>query len=249
MVAMTLRCTRHTLHAPCSGAIPKLSFFSQNYYTPLRELQDAGDSSYRRGKQKATSPLEDALAKKARDVTPQPTPDPPSRPPSQPPSPPPSPNHLNSAVQDHVAMHTDMEGMQESLDQPRNTAGATSHDSQQVVSGSDPATDSGIQPGQSNDASGSDVNSTVGYLEHLFLYPNDAQLPPRNSKDSNVNSQGRKFIGLCRESGLRVNIYIFIAIALDESIFLDVLHFPMKNIKSRDVEATPMGGGDVKTSQ
>ena len=38
------------------------------------------------------------------------------------------------------------------------------------------------------------------------------------------------------------NIYIFIAIALDESIFLDVLHFPMKNIKSRDLEATPMGG-------
>ena len=45
----------------------------------------------------------------------------------------------------------------------------------------------------------------------------------------------------------RPNIYIFIAIALDESIFLDVLHFPMKNIKSRDLEATPMGRGDVKT--
>ena len=28
----------------------------------------------------------------------------------------------------------------------------------------------------------------------------------------------------------KVNIYIFIAIALDESIFLDVFHFPMKNI-------------------
>ena len=38
------------------------------------------------------------------------------------------------------------------------------------------------------------------------------------------------------------HIYIFIAIALDESIFLDVLHFPMKNIKSRDLEATPIGG-------
>ena len=34
----------------------------------------------------------------------------------------------------------------------------------------------------------------------------------------------------------------FIAIAQDESIFLVVLHFPMKNIKSRDLEATPMGG-------
>ena len=44
----------------------------------------------------------------------------------------------------------------------------------------------------------------VENLEHLFLYSNDAQLSPRNSKDSNVNSQGRKFIGLCRESGLRV---------------------------------------------
>ena len=42
------------------------------------------------------------------------------------------------------------------------------------------------------------------------------------------------------------NIYIFIAIALDESIFLDVLHFPMKNIKSRDLEATPMGGATSK---
>ena len=36
-------------------------------------------------------------------------------------------------------------------------------------------------------------------------------------------------------------IYIFIAIALDESIFLNVLHFPMKYIKSRDLEATRMG--------
>ena len=38
------------------------------------------------------------------------------------------------------------------------------------------------------------------------------------------------------------NIYIFIAIARDESIFLGVLHFPKKNIKSCDLEATPMGG-------
>ena len=42
------------------------------------------------------------------------------------------------------------------------------------------------------------------------------------------------------------NIYIFIAIALDESICLDVLHFPMKNIKSRDLEATPLGGATSK---
>ena len=46
-----------------------------------------------------------------------------------------------------------------------------------------------------------------------------------------------------------LNIYIFIAIALDESIFLDVLHFPMKNIKSRDLEATPMGGATSKSIQ
>ena len=46
-----------------------------------------------------------------------------------------------------------------------------------------------------------------------------------------------------------VNIYIFIAIALDESIFLDALHFPMKNIKSRDLEATPMGGVTLKLIQ
>ena len=44
-------------------------------------------------------------------------------------------------------------------------------------------------------------------------------------------------------------IFIFIAIAIDESIFLDVLHFPMKSIKSCDLDATLMGGGDVKTSQ
>ena len=43
-----------------------------------------------------------------------------------------------------------------------------------------------------------------------------------------------------------LNIYIFIAIALNESIFVDVLHFPMKNIKSRDLEATPMGGAMSK---
>ena len=48
---------------------------------------------------------------------------------------------------------------------------------------------------------------------------------------------------------LCINIYIFIAIALDESIFLDVLHFPMKNIKSRDLEATPMGGATSKPIQ
>ena len=45
------------------------------------------------------------------------------------------------------------------------------------------------------------------------------------------------------------NIYIFIAIALDESIFLDVLHFPMKNIMSRDLEATPMGEATSKPIQ
>ena len=44
-------------------------------------------------------------------------------------------------------------------------------------------------------------------------------------------------------------IYILIAIALDESIFLDVLHFSMKNIKSRDLEATPMGGEISKPIQ
>ena len=42
---------------------------------------------------------------------------------------------------------------------------------------------------------------------------------------------------------------IFIAIALDESICLDVLHFPMKNIKSRDLEATPMCGATSKPIQ
>ena len=38
-------------------------------------------------------------------------------------------------------------------------------------------------------------------------------------------------------------IYIFIAIALDENSFLDVLHF---FIKSRDLEATPMDGATSK---
>ena len=44
-------------------------------------------------------------------------------------------------------------------------------------------------------------------------------------------------------------IYIFITVALDESIFLHVLHFPMKNIKSRGLEATPMGGATEKPIQ
>ena len=58
-----------------------------------------------------------------------------------------------------------------------------------------------------------------------------------------------------------IRVYLFIAIAQDEkkvqvgkdqekaqseSIFLDVLHFPMKNIKSCDLEATPMGGSTSK---
>ena len=69
-----------------------------------------------------------------------------------------------------------------------------------------------------------------------------------------------KSFGNCRRSEIdgpalnavnfiRTSIYIFIAIALDESIFLDVLHFPMKNIKSRDLEATPMGGATSKPIQ
>ena len=45
-----------------------------------------------------------------------------------------------------------------------------------------------------------------------------------------------------------MNIYIFIAIALDVSIVLDFLHFPMKKIKSRDLEAMPMGGATSKPS-
>ena len=47
-------------------------------------------------------------------------------------------------------------------------------------------------------------------------------------------------------SHLYPNIYIFIAVTLDESIFLDVLYSPMKNIKSHDLEATPMGGATSK---
>ena len=46
-----------------------------------------------------------------------------------------------------------------------------------------------------------------------------------------------KYCGPKKSPRTLSNIYIFIAIALDESIFLDVLHFPMKNIMSRDLEA------------
>ena len=42
------------------------------------------------------------------------------------------------------------------------------------------------------------------------------------------------------------DISIFIAISVDESIFLDFLNFPMINIKSRDLEATPIGGATSK---
>ena len=44
-------------------------------------------------------------------------------------------------------------------------------------------------------------------------------------------------------------IYIIIAVTLDESIFLDVLNFPMKYIKSHDLKATPMGGATSKPIQ
>ena len=46
------------------------------------------------------------------------------------------------------------------------------------------------------------------------------------------------------QHGFRVHVAS--APALDESIFLDVLHFPMKNIKSQDLEAMPMGGETSK---
>ena len=45
---------------------------------------------------------------------------------------------------------------------------------------------------------------------------------------------------------LHLNINILIAIALNESIFLDVLHFPMINIKTCDLETTPIGGATSK---
>ena len=38
-----------------------------------------------------------------------------------------------------------------------------------------------------------------------------------------------------------LHIYTFDAIALDESDFIDVLHFQVKNIKSPDLETTFMG--------
>ena len=44
----------------------------------------------------------------------------------------------------------------------------------------------------------------------------------------------------------QLNIYIFIAFAVKEGIFLDFLHSPMKNIKSRDPDATLMAGGTSK---
>ena len=49
-------------------------------------------------------------------------------------------------------------------------------------------------------------------------------------------------------SAIYVDIYIFVAIALEESIFLDVLHFPVRIIMSRDLEVTPMGGATSKPS-
>ena len=66
------------------------------------------------------------------------------------------------------------------------------------------------------------------------------------AKAPKINIEVRKIILDLKRLG---NIYIFIAIALDESIFLDVLHLPMKNIKSRDLETTPMGGATSKLIQ
>ena len=78
---------------------------------------------------------------------------------------------------------------------------------------------------------GSNLNLSDGLKHGCILHQNIIQ---NNTKDRMHNF---------------VYIYIFIAIALDESIFLDVLHFPMKNIKSRDLEATPMGGATSKPVQ
>ena len=53
--------------------------------------------------------------------------------------------------------------------------------------------------------------------------------------------------GKIKKSKLSISyMYIFIAITLDESIFIGVLHFPMKNIMSHDLEATPVGGATSK---
>ena len=40
--------------------------------------------------------------------------------------------------------------------------------------------------------------------------------------------------------------FMAIALRLDESTFLDVLHLPITNIKLCDLEATPMGGETPK---
>ena len=50
----------------------------------------------------------------------------------------------------------------------------------------------------------------------------------------------------CYNNIIILNIYIVIAIVLSESIFLNVLHFPMKNIKPCDLEATSVGGATSK---
>ena len=72
-------------------------------------------------------------------------------------------------------------------------------------------------------------------------------IPSTSFNISNIHNYKKKPNSdciFCRT--LTVHIDIFIAIALNESIFLDFLHFPIKNIKSRDLEATPMGGETTK---
>ena len=44
-------------------------------------------------------------------------------------------------------------------------------------------------------------------------------------------------------------IYIFIAIALDEGIVLDVLHVPMKTLRSHMTISHAYGQSDIKASQ
>ena len=45
---------------------------------------------------------------------------------------------------------------------------------------------------------------------------------------------------------ISIYLHFYCKIALDERIFLGVFHLLMKNIKSRDLEATPMGGATSK---
>ena len=101
-------------------------------------------------------------------------------------------------------------------------------------------------PGTNTGVSIGVINKTIKVVANIYLVNRLQQV---QSGGTGLRPLMRMYITKICPCNVYPHIYIVIAIALDESIFLDVLHFPMKNIMSRGLEATPMGGLTSKLIQ